>query len=139
MSDDEIRLVNPIALVVAGSVLAASPARAMACQDTNFCRDVDQNLGCGVYNDLPVCKDGNSDVSCWSEVYRGCNKGETDCADCLTSSDNQNDVCCAGISPIAGDHIDHQYCWVNDAKTGTVSICWPGFDGNPPSDWFLGE
>lgn len=37
--------------------------------------------GCGRRRDAAVCVNGEQDVTCSSEIYRGCPQGQTDCAD----------------------------------------------------------
>ncbi len=92
---------------------------------------------CTVRNDAPVCKDGNTDVTCDTETYRGCDDNETDCANCATSNDNQDDVCCAGTSNHGvGDNVDHRNCHHNDAEWDGYADAWCIFfwwnDSNPP-------
>ncbi len=89
---------------------------------------------CGEYQDAPVCKNGESDVTCSTEKYRGCAPGETDCAD---SGTNNDDRCCAGSSRHGpGDNIDHQYCSTSDAEWGGFADPWCLIgltsDGNKP-------
>ena len=94
--------------------------------------------GCGKYADAPVCKVAEKDVACDSEIYRGCAKGETDCANCATTQDNYDDVCCAGWKTGGvGDNIDHGACKTHDADYGGFSggglFCkFTGFSDKPP-------
>lgn len=87
--------------------------------------------GCGERSDAAVCQDGNSDVTCTGELYRGCGSGATDCAN--VPGGNDDDVCCAGWGPGSGDNIDHSYCYSMDASWGLVSLCFVGDYGNPPA------
>jgi len=81
--------------------------------------------GCGARSDAPVCKDGESDVTCDTEIFRGCDSNETDCANCATNADNQDDACCAGSSSLGpGDNIDHESCHHNDADFGGHADVW---------------
>lgn len=94
--------------------------------------------GCGKRADAPVCRNAATDVTCQNEIYAGCGKGETDCANCATSNDNYDDVCCAGWSTGGvGDNIDHAACKMNDADYGGWSgggiFCRiTGFSDKPP-------
>ena len=75
---------------------------------------------CEGYADAPVCTNGNTDVQCWGEIYRGCAVGAVDCAD---GSGNPDDRCCAAWDPWAGgDNIDHAYCSTSDAGYGDLCI-----------------
>lgn len=113
--EDHFKLVNPLALVTAAAWLSsATEARAD---------------GCGQYSDAPVCENGNTDVTCTGEIYRGCAQGQTDCAD---GNGNYDDQCCAGWGPGTGDNIDHAYCTERDAGYGGFGCTWPGADSNPP-------
>lgn len=84
-------------------------------------------LGCGTYEDAPVCTNGNEDVACDGERYRGCAAGTTDCAN---NPDNNDDSCCWGWGPGTGDNIDHQYCSTADAEWG--GTCFWSDEGNEP-------
>lgn len=111
---NHFEVINPatiaMAAAVAGSVLEA--------QD-----------GCGVRADAPVCENGNTDVTCTGETYRGCETGQTDCANV---SANPDDVCCWGSGPGSGDNIDHAYCIHDDSGWGGVGWCWWWDYGNQP-------
>lgn len=113
--DDHFRLINPLALAAAAT-LVVTPKELRA-------------DGCGEYSDAPVCQNGNTDVACTGEIYRGCAQGQTDCADGLG---NYDDRCCAGWAPGGGDNIDHAYCTEQDADHGGMGCAWPGYDSNPP-------
>ena len=114
----DVRIINPLVLATAAAFIA---------------RKADAE-GCGEYADSPVCTDGNTDVSCSLEIYRGCQPGQNDCAD-SPNGGNQDDKCCAGITG-GGDNIDHQYCFERDGQWGDISWCFFGGDMNWPSDWF---
>lgn len=81
---------------------------------------------CWTYNDAPVCTNGQTDVTCIGERYRGCPVGATDCGD---NDGNPDDACCLGLGPGPGDNIDHADCRTNDADWG--GTCFWGFDGIP--------
>jgi hypothetical protein len=86
--------------------------------------------GCAVRQDAPVCTNGATDVTCQTEIYRGCATGQTDCAD---NTGNPDDRCCSGSSAGGvGDNIDHAYCREADADFGGFSYCFWGFDGHTP-------
>lgn len=74
---------------------------------------------CGQYADAPVCQNGNQDVHCTGELYRGCQPGATDCAD---TPENPDDGCCAGWGPGVGDNIDHATCRTEDATFGGTCL-----------------
>lgn len=103
----QVRIVNPAAL---RRVTAASEE-------------------CARYSDAPMCRNGEQDVDCGSELYRGCCSTETDCAD---NSGNDDDSCCAGWGPGTGDNIDHEYCATRDASYGGTCFIWD--DGNSPEE-----
>lgn len=71
---------------------------------------------CDRYEDAPVCTDGNRDVQCSGERYRGCYPGEYDCAD----FPGGDDKCCWGHGPGGGDNIDHARCYEHDADWGST-------------------
>lgn len=83
--------------------------------------------GCGQYSDAPVCQNGNQDVICTGERYRGCAQGASDCAD---TDPNPDDDCCWGWGYGAGDNIDHQFCRLQDAGWGSTCIVWDGCGQN---------
>jgi len=88
-----------------------------------------EDEGCGARQDAAVCTNGNTDVSCTTETYRGCAIGQTDCAD---NDGNPDDQCCFGGSGLGpGDNIDHGFCREQDAGYGGFSWCFWG-DSNPP-------
>lgn len=87
--------------------------------------------GCGERSDAPVCKDGNTDVTCLAELYKGCETGTTDCAN--VRGGNEDDVCCAGWGPGNGDNIDHAYCIHDDAGWGGLGWCLWNDDGTRPA------
>jgi hypothetical protein len=99
------RLVNPRAL------RAASPAAS----------------SCGPRETAPVCANGEEDVTCSGERYRGCALGATDCAD----GENGDDKCCWGVGPGPGDNIDHEFCRTNDAGWGGTCFYWDTGHGPP--------
>lgn len=70
---------------------------------------------CTGRGDAAVCTNGNSDVTCTGERYRGCQTGQTDCAN---SPENPDDNCCWGWGPGNGDNIDHATCITSDAGWG---------------------
>jgi hypothetical protein len=85
---DDIRIINPLALVTAAAWLATSARDARA--------------DCGEYADAPTCStedDVCGGTGC-GDVYRGCSPGGQDCAD--NPLGNPDDRCCAGYSSIAG-------------------------------------
>ena len=112
---DHFRIINPLA-VAAAAALAAGTA-------------VDARANCGEYSDAPVCQNGNEDVTCTGEIYRGCQQGQIDCAD---GNGNYDDQCCAGFGPGVGDNIDHAFCVERDAGYGGMGCMWPGADSNWP-------
>lgn len=112
MTAKHLRVVNPAALLHNGTGTLAT-------------KD-----GCGTRNDASVCKDGNSDVACAREIYKGCENGTTDCAN--TPGGNEDDVCCAGWGPGSGDNIDHAYCIHDDAPWGGLGWCIFADTGNRP-------
>jgi len=143
MSDnDHVKFINPLALVTATAWLASTTAKAQTCPfcetcDTTYVADIPPCQCCDAYRDAEICRDGNTDVTCGTESYAGCNpQTELDCAD--DPNGNNDDNCCAGLSPFGGEHIDHEYCDSRDAPWGGISWCLPGFDSNPPPDdaWF---
>jgi hypothetical protein len=76
---------------------------------------------CSGRQDAPVCVNGEEDVTCTGEIYRGCQVGQTDCAD----GQGQDDNCCAGTLPFTpGDNIDHAYCRMDDAEWGGIQDIW---------------
>ena len=83
--------------------------------------DEDPPESCSAYADASYCGDGESDVTCFGEKYRGCEQGQTDCAD---NPWNPDDKCCAAINPFTGgDNIDHASCTIADAGWGEVAFC----------------
>ncbi|HEX9671750.1 MAG TPA: hypothetical protein VGC93_19935 [Thermoanaerobaculia bacterium] len=110
---NHFRIVNPATLAVA----AATVARAAQAQD------------CGVREDAPVCTSGGEDVECTGERYRGCETGQTDCAN---NPGNDDDVCCWGAGPGSGDNIDHEFCIQDDSGWGGIGWCILWDFGNPP-------
>jgi len=83
----------------------------------------DNNTGCGSYSDAMVCIEGNTDVTCNGEKFRGCHYGQSDV-------DPDDDNCCAGyMDGIPNDNIDHGNCTSgNDAGWGET--CY--FSDDPP-------
>lgn len=82
--------------------------------------------------DAPVCENGDQDVACTGEVYRGCAVGQADCAN---NPDNPDDTCCAAVIPgTTGDNIDHAYCSINDAGYGGIGVCFWSDTGNKPPE-----
>lgn len=75
---------------------------------------------CAGRADAPVCTNGNEDVKCGGERYRGCQTGQQDCAD---NDGNSEDACCYGWGPGPGDNIDHDDCRHDDSGWGGISIC----------------
>lgn len=72
----------------------------------------DANTSCGQYSDAMVCINGNEDVQCTGEIYRGCFYGQGD-------ADAPTDYCCAGWLPfLSNDNIDHAGCLTIDAPWG---------------------
>lgn len=110
MSDQHFRIVNP----------AVQRRRAGL-------RNASQAVGCGLRQDAPVCTNGQTDVTCVGEIYRGCQTGQTDCAN---NPQNPDDSCCSGWIPgNNGDNIDHASCTVDDAPWGGFSLCFFEEDG----------
>lgn len=99
-------IVNPAAIRVPGASESGDSG-----PGTDDCRGRD---------DAPVCKNGNEDVTCAGERYRGCQTGQHDCAD---NEANPEDECCWGWGPGPGDNIDHDDCMQDDAGWGGISIC----------------
>jgi hypothetical protein len=66
------------------------------------------------YYDAPVCINGEEDVTCGTERYRGCYL--VDCAD----GPGLDDQCCWGPLPGPSDNIDHYMCSSWDAGWGGV-------------------
>jgi hypothetical protein len=82
---------------------------------------------CGEREDAPVCVNGQTDVTCTGELYRGCATGQTDCA----NQPGQDDVCCAAWGPGVSDNIDHGACFTSDSAWGWINACSIFFDSGP--------
>ncbi len=128
--EDHFRIVNPAALAAAAGLMMATKAKGQpggsGCTNAN---DVDHDACRAVpqHSDLPVCTNGAQDVSCSSDLYRGCNYGQVDCAD-----GGADDKCCAGWGPGGGDNIDHAFCSERDADTGDTDLICVFDSGNEP-------
>lgn len=105
MSEHPFEIVNPAALNRNASAAAGE------------CGEEDQG-SCDQRSDAPVCTNGNEDVLCTGERYRGCEVGQTDCAN--TPGGNEDDICCWGWGPGSGDNIDHGACIRDDARWGGI-------------------
>src|SRR5262249_36596393 len=90
-----------------------------------------EKSGCALRADAPVCTNGNTDIACMGELYRGCQANQFDCAN---NPGNPDDACCAGWVPgNPGDNIDHAACITNDAPWGGFGGC-VIFDLEPSND-----
>lgn len=99
MADHHFVIVNPRAR--SGATTPAGPA-------------------CAIRGDAAVCTNGNTDVACTGEIYRGCQTGQTDCAN---TAGNPDDGCCGGWLPGGNDNIDHASCITHDAPWGGMAWC----------------
>ena len=93
------------------AIFVVNPVSGRAEEPEGRCVPSDSQCGeyrcdCGHYSDAAVCHNGQTDVTCSTELYRGCYANENDCAD---NAANPDDRCCAGYGPGVSDNIDHQY------------------------------
>jgi hypothetical protein len=109
MADHHFQVVNP-------QVLRRQAAASVA------------TSSCGEREDAPVCVNGQTDVTCTGERYRGCPVGQTDCAN---QPGNDDDVCCQGWGPGTGDNIDHGACSRSDSGWGGINMCSYFIDSGP--------
>jgi hypothetical protein len=79
----------------------------------------DNNTSCGNYQDAMVCSGGANDVTCSTDLFRGCNYHTQD-------NDPDQDYCCGGLPDgYANDNIDHATCTSGyDAGWGATCVWW---------------
>jgi len=102
--------------------------------DLGSCPSDCSDHSCGQYRDAPVCANPSTDITCSTEIYRGCIL-----SDCADNSGNPDDKCCANLGLRPGDQIDHGWCSTQDACFGEISLCFFGDGGNPCPDCWISD